>query len=166
MIRLVLVAAVSIFAAAAEAAQVQYYQLPTDAYPHDVAPAPDGTVWFTGQREGFLGRFDPRSGKLEKIPLGPSAAPHGVIAAYGTHRDRPDLPFWPMLFANLTVRLLGSDDFPAAAKHRAAADLTAAARDGALRIPIDEPSPLDRIAAAHDRVDAGARKRVVLSIPH
>jgi virginiamycin B lyase len=44
-----------------------------------VAPAPDGTVWFTGQREGFLGRFDPRSGKFEKIPLGPGAAPHGVI---------------------------------------------------------------------------------------
>ena len=79
MIRLVVVAAVITFAAAAEAAQVQYYQLPTDAYPHDVAPAPDGTVWFTGQREGFLGRFDPRSGKLEKIPLGPGAAPHGVI---------------------------------------------------------------------------------------
>ena len=79
MIRLVVVAAVIIFITEAEAAQVQYYQLPTDAYPHDVAPAPDGTVWFTGQREGFLGRFDPRSGKLEKIPLGAGAAPHGVI---------------------------------------------------------------------------------------
>lgn len=79
MLRLVLVAALVIFAAAAEAAQPQYYQLPTDAYPHDVAPAPDGTVWFTGQHQGFLGRFDPRSGKLEKIPLGPGAAPHGVI---------------------------------------------------------------------------------------
>src|SRR5437764_143189 len=40
------------------------------------------------------------------------AAPDGVIAAYATRRDRPDFPFWPMLFANLTIRLLGSDDFP------------------------------------------------------
>jgi NADPH2:quinone reductase len=54
---------------------------------------------------------------------------------------------------------------PAAAKHQAAADLSAAARDSALRIPIDEPLPLDRIAEAHERVDAGTRNRVVLSIP-
>ena len=94
------------------------------------------------------------------------AAPEAVIAAYATRDPRPDFDFWPMLFANLTIRLLGSDDFPAAAKHQAAADLTAAARDGALRIPIGEPLPLDRIAEAHDRVDAGTRKRVVLSIPH
>jgi NADPH2:quinone reductase len=93
------------------------------------------------------------------------AAPQAVIAAYATRDPRPEVDFWPMLFANLTIRLLGSDDFPAAAKHQAAADLSAAARDGALRIPIDEPLPLDRIAEAHDRVDAGTRNRVVLSIP-
>lgn len=52
-----------------------------------------------------------------------------------------------------------------AAKQQAAADLTTAARDGALRIPIDEPLPLHRIAEAHDRVDAGTRARVVLAIP-
>jgi NADPH2:quinone reductase len=62
--------------------------------------------------------------------------------------------------------LLGSDDFPAAAKHQAAAELTAAANDSARRIPIDEPLPLSRIAEAHDRVDAGANRCVVLSIPH
>ena len=70
-----------------------------------------------------------------------------------------------MLFANLTIRLLGSDDFPPEAKHRAAADLTTAAREQALSIPISDPLPLDRIAEAHDRVDAGARERVLVSIP-
>jgi NADPH:quinone reductase len=93
------------------------------------------------------------------------AAPDGVIAAYATRRDRPDFPFWPMLFANLTIRLLGSDDFPPAAKRQAAVDLTTAARERALSIPIGEPLPLDRIAEAHDRVDAGTRKRVLLGIP-
>src|SRR5947209_12856057 len=93
------------------------------------------------------------------------AAPDGVIAAYATHRDRPELPFWPMLFANLTIRLLGSDDFPPAAKHQAAVDLTTAAREGALSIPSGDPLPLDRIAEAHDRVEAGTRKRVLLAIP-
>jgi NADPH:quinone reductase len=93
------------------------------------------------------------------------AAEHAVIAAYGTRTDRPGLPFWPMLFANLTVRLLGSDDFPATAKQDAAEALTAAAREGALSIAVDEPVPLDRIAEAHDRVDAGTRKRVLVAVP-
>src|SRR2546421_4137092 len=94
------------------------------------------------------------------------AAPDGVIATYATRRDRPDFPFWPMLCANLTIRLLGSDDFPRAAKRQAAVDLTTAAREGALSIPSGDPLPLDRIAEAHDRVDAGARKRVLLAIPN
>ncbi len=93
------------------------------------------------------------------------AAPEAVIASYATRSPRPDFDFWPMLFANLTIRLLGSDDFPPAAKQQAAVDLTAAARGGALRIPVGDPLPLERIADAHDRVDAGTRKHVVLSIP-
>ncbi|MEA2928596.1 MAG: virginiamycin lyase [Hyphomicrobiales bacterium] len=78
--RLITSAAVLILAVtAAPAAQVSYYQLPSGSFPHDVAPAPDGTVWFSGQQQGFAGRFDPKTGKLEKIPLGRGAAPHGVI---------------------------------------------------------------------------------------
>jgi NADPH2:quinone reductase len=88
-----------------------------------------------------------------------------VIAAYATRRDRPDVPFWPMLFNNVTIHLIGSDDFPEEAKQRAAADLTAAARDGALSIAIGAPLPLERAAEAHDRVDAGTRERVLLAIP-
>ncbi len=88
-----------------------------------------------------------------------------VIAAYATRRDRPDFPFWSMLFDNLTIRLLGSDDFPSEAKQQAAADLTAAARDGALFIPIDALLSLEQVAEAHDRVDAGTRGRVLLTIP-
>jgi len=91
---------------------------------------------------------------------------HTVIAAYATRADRPDFPFWPMLFDNVTIRLLGSDDFPPAAKQQAAADLTAAAGDGALSIAIGRPLPLERAIEAHDRVDAGARDRVLLSIPN
>jgi NADPH2:quinone reductase len=72
-----------------------------------------------------------------------------------------------MLFDNITIRLLGSDDFPADAKQQAAADLTTAARDGALSIPIGPALTLEQAAQAHDHVDAGAgaRARVVLAIP-
>lgn len=90
---------------------------------------------------------------------------HTVIAAYATSEGRPGFPFWPMLFNNVTIRLLGSDDFPAAAKQQAVTDLTAAARDGVLSIAIGTPLPLDRVAQAHDRVDAGARNRVLMTIP-
>jgi virginiamycin B lyase len=46
---------------------------------HDVAPAPDGGVWFSAQRSGHLGWFDPKSGRTELVSLGPGSAPHGVI---------------------------------------------------------------------------------------
>lgn len=88
-----------------------------------------------------------------------------IIAAYATREDRPDFPFWPMLFDNVTIRLLGSDDFPAAAKRQAATDLTTAAREGKLSIPVGEPFDLADAAKAHDRVDQGARDRVLLTIP-
>lgn len=65
--------------AQAGAASVSFYQLPEGAYPHDVAPAADGAVWYSGQRLGVLGRFDPKTGKAEHIPLGKGSAPHGVI---------------------------------------------------------------------------------------
>jgi len=51
----------------------------TGAGAHDVYPAPDGTIWFTAQSAGKLGRLDPRTGKSDLIALGPDAAPHGVI---------------------------------------------------------------------------------------
>jgi virginiamycin B lyase len=44
-----------------------------------VAPAPDGTVWYTGQLAGVLGRLDPKTGEVERIPLGDGSRPHGVI---------------------------------------------------------------------------------------
>jgi NADPH:quinone reductase len=89
-----------------------------------------------------------------------------VIAAYASRADRPELPFWPMLFANVTLRLLGSDDFSVEAKQQAGVDLTTAAAVGALRIPIAPPHPLTEIAAAHDHVDNGPRNgRVLVAIP-
>ncbi|WP_109528036.1 NADPH:quinone reductase [Nocardia aurea] len=88
-----------------------------------------------------------------------------VIAAYATRAERPQLPFWPMLFANVTLRLLGSDDFPVQAKQQAARDLTAAAADGALKVHIGHRYPLQEIAQAQDHVDAGGDGRILVTIP-
>ena len=48
---------VAVFACAATsaiAAQATFYQLPPGDNPHDVAPASDGTVWYSGQQKGIL----------------------------------------------------------------------------------------------------------------
>jgi NADPH2:quinone reductase len=80
------------------------------------------------------------------------AAPDGVIAAYGTRRDRPDFPFWSMLFANLTIRLLAA--------------MTSRTRQYGKPQRISPPQR----AREHSRyrsaipVDAGTHQRVLLSI--
>ncbi len=57
----------------------QEYPLPAGSGPHDVAPAPDGSVWYTAQAAGRLGNLDAISGDVREIPLGARSAPHGVI---------------------------------------------------------------------------------------
>lgn len=59
--------------------EIHEFPVPDGAHPHDVAPAPDGGVWYTAQRQGALGHLDPRTGKTRHIPLGRGSAPHGVI---------------------------------------------------------------------------------------
>jgi virginiamycin B lyase len=65
--------------ASARAEELRYYPVPAGTAPHDVAPAPDGAVWYTGQGNGVLGRLHPESGKVDEVPLGEGSAPHGVI---------------------------------------------------------------------------------------
>jgi virginiamycin B lyase len=80
-------AVVTVAAGPVTAAQVSYYDVAKGAHPHDVAPAPDGTVWYTAQHQGALGILDPKSGKVTQVPLGPDSAPHGVIVG-------PDRAAW------------------------------------------------------------------------
>ena len=58
---------------------IQEYPVAAGSRPHDVAPAPDGSVWYTAQRTGELGRLNPDTGETHHIPLGTGSAPHGVI---------------------------------------------------------------------------------------
>jgi len=69
----------SFIGSVAAASVVQEYPVPRGSRPHDVAPAPDGAVWYTAQGSGELGRLDPATGKTTHIPLGEGSRPHGVI---------------------------------------------------------------------------------------
>jgi len=63
------------------------FAVPIGSAPHDVAPSPDGTVWYTAQAQAAVGRLDPRSGKADRVALGAGSAPHGVIVG-------PDQAAW------------------------------------------------------------------------
>ena len=54
-------------AADAQSGKLQSWPLntPRSTGIHDLAPAPDGGVWFSAQRSGHLGYFDPKTGKSE-----------------------------------------------------------------------------------------------------
>jgi len=63
----------------ASAPAIQEYPVPAGSHPHDVAPAPDGGVWYVAQGSGELGRLDPATGQIRRIKLGEKSRPHGVI---------------------------------------------------------------------------------------
>ncbi|MEX2195322.1 MAG: hypothetical protein WD844_08550 [Thermoleophilaceae bacterium] len=58
---------------------LEEFDLPDGSRPHDVAPADDGSVWYTAQGSGELGSLDPDTGDVREIPLGAGSRPHGVI---------------------------------------------------------------------------------------
>ena len=77
----------------------------------------------------------------------------------------PRLPFWPLLFKNITIRFVGSDDLPEEANREAAADITACVEAGALHPRIALRLPLKLIADAHEAVEGGrSGGRVILDI--
>lgn len=69
--------------AGAQSGRFQTFKLPAGDYPHDVAPGPNGTIYYADQRRGALGIIEPKTGKVEKVALGEGSAPHGVIAGPG-----------------------------------------------------------------------------------
>jgi virginiamycin B lyase len=103
------------------------FRLPLFDRPHDVAPAPDGSVWYTAQIKGALGRLDPATGKVSHVPLGFGSHPHGVISG-------PDGSAWITDEGlNAILRVLPPDGpitrFPLP-KEASSADLNTAAFDG------------------------------------
>jgi NADPH2:quinone reductase len=89
----------------------------------------------------------------------------GSIGGYATDTASPKIPFWLMVFKNIRVFFLGSDDFPAEAKVAATRDLNDALQAGWPGFEIGERVPLAEIARAHELVEHPKRRgRVVVTV--
>jgi NADPH:quinone reductase len=87
----------------------------------------------------------------------------GSIATYATNVAPPQIPFWIMVFKNIRVFFLGSDDFPKDAKIVATRDLNAALQAGWSGFEIAERIPLSEIAHAHELAEHPVRRgRIVV----
>jgi NADPH2:quinone reductase len=87
----------------------------------------------------------------------------GSIATYASDAGMPGIPFWPLLFKNIRVDFLGSDDFTPLEKRDAARALNEALTGGWSGFDIVEAFPLEKIVTAHERLDSAARRgRIVL----
>jgi virginiamycin B lyase len=61
-------------------ASIKLWPVPTPgSRPHDPLAAKDGSIWYTGQLSGKLGRLDPKTGEIKEYPLKtPHTGPHGL----------------------------------------------------------------------------------------
>lgn len=89
----------------------------------------------------------------------------GSIATFASDDAGATIPYWPLVFKNVAVHFLGSDDFPLHAKIAAARDLNAALKSGWPGLPIADRVPLAETAAAHETVENASRRgRVIVMI--
>lgn len=89
----------------------------------------------------------------------------GSIATYATDAPHPELPFWRLVFANVSVHFLGSDDFSPEAKSRAATELSDALAEGWRPFGKFDRYPLSAISSAHEQVEKGQPNgKVVLDL--
>jgi NADPH2:quinone reductase len=89
----------------------------------------------------------------------------GSIATYASNAPTPPIPFWPLVFKNVRLFFLGSDDFPGTVKIAATRALNDALDAGWSGFEIAESLPLSDIAIAHERVEHPARRgRIVVAI--
>jgi NADPH2:quinone reductase len=91
--------------------------------------------------------------------------PGGSIGTYATDQQQPRIPFWPMVFKNIRLFFLGSDDFTAEEKRTAADELNLALRAGWPGFELADLLSLSEIALAHELVEHPRRPgRVVLRV--
>ncbi|WP_419162453.1 NADPH:quinone reductase [Candidatus Palauibacter sp.] len=89
--------------------------------------------------------------------------PNGVISAYASEGEpQPAVPFYTLLYKNLTLRFELVFLMPEHAKRQAVEDLTGWLGAGELRHTIAARFPLEDIVAAHEAVEAGPLGKILL----
>jgi NADPH:quinone reductase-like Zn-dependent oxidoreductase len=89
----------------------------------------------------------------------------GTIATYASMQvTEPKLPFYRMMYADLTLRTVLVYVMPEAAKQAAIADIGRALAEGRLRHRVARRLPLERIAEANELVESGVHGCVVVDI--
>jgi NADPH2:quinone reductase len=84
-------------------------------------------------------------------------APRGVVATYSSDAvPEPTLPYWPLVMLDATVRFVLVYVMDRAAHDAAAQAIGQALAAGRLSAEIGAVFPLDRIAEAHEAVEAGS----------
>ena len=80
---------------------IREWQVPyPDSRPRDPFAVDADTVWFVGQKSGYLARLDVASGEFHRVDLKPGSAPHNLIAD-------PDGMVW---YAGNRTALIGRHD--------------------------------------------------------
>ncbi|MCO6512054.1 MAG: NADPH:quinone reductase [Aridibacter famidurans] len=89
----------------------------------------------------------------------------GSIATFASGVPEPKVPFWPLVFKNVSVYFLGSDDFESEAKGSGARAINNALADGWSGPVIGARFGLEEIAGAHQAVEGReVRDRVVVEV--
>ena len=87
----------------------------------------------------------------------------GVIATYSSTQVRePALPFFRMMYQDLTLRFVIVYAMPETAKQAAIADIDAALRAGQLQHRVAHSLPLERIADSHELIERGGFRGCVI----
>lgn len=87
----------------------------------------------------------------------------GTVATYGSMADmEPSIPFYLLMFKNLTLRMVFAYEIPLAARLQAEADIAIWLADRSLKGVVADEFALDDIASAHVSVENARRIGVTL----
>lgn len=88
----------------------------------------------------------------------------GSIATYASNKSPSTIPFWELVFKNIAIHFLGSDDFSKEAKLLAAQNLSQLLDHGWKGLEIGKVYDLKNIADAHLHIENGLKGRALIRV--
>jgi len=89
----------------------------------------------------------------------------GEISVYSSASSRSYLPFWELIYNNISIHFLGSDDFKPELKKQAMTEAVEILNNGWEGLKIGKIFPLDDIALAHEALEQKKYKgRILIKI--